>query len=54
MFGGALYPEEPDDTLTDLAVELMALDNAVVIEGDPEFDGFSRESVGQGPLVKVG
>ena len=43
----------PANTLTSLAVELMDLDNAVVIQEEPDFVGDSREDVDQGPLVKV-
>lgn len=53
MFGGYEYPQPPDDSLTNLAVELMELDNAVVIQAEPNFEGVSREDVDQGPLVKV-
>lgn len=52
MFGGYEYPQPPDG-LTNLAVELMELDNAVVIQTEPNFEGMSREDVDQGPLVKV-
>jgi hypothetical protein len=54
LFGGWEFPVPPEDTLTSLAVELMDLDNAVVIqESSPEFAGDSREDVNQGPLVKL-
>lgn len=53
MFGGSDYPLPADNTLTALAVELMDLDNAVVIQEEPNYDGFGREDVDQGPLVKV-
>lgn len=53
MFGGYEYPQPPDDSLTNLAAELMELDNGVVIQTEPNFEGMSREDVDQGPLVKV-
>lgn len=52
-FGGDVFPRPPRDTLTNLAVELMDLDNAAVIQAEPEFYGVSREDVNQGPLVKL-
>ena len=52
MFGGAAYPMEPDDTLDTLAVDLMDLDNAVVVQNS-ELDSVDRDDVDQGPLVKV-
>jgi hypothetical protein len=53
MFGGDQYPVPPDNTLTNLAVELMDLDNAAVIQEEPEYAGASRDDVDQGPLVKL-
>ena len=53
MFGGQDFPWPPVDTLTALAVDLMELNNQVVIQEEPNFDGYSRDDVGQGPLVKV-
>lgn len=53
MFGGYEYPQPPDDSLTNLAAELMELDNGVVIQTEPNFEGMSREDVDQGPLVKL-
>ena len=53
IFGGETYPQHPEDTLTALAVDLMDLDNEVVIQTEPNFEGISREDVDQGPLVTV-
>lgn len=54
MYGGEVFPTPPDDTLTAfVTTDLMELDNAAVVQMEPEYGGVSRSDVNQGPLVKV-